>query len=80
MNENKSGCGGVFAIVVVIVLIIAMIGSCSGNSSSTGTKSSGGSSAKHSCYVCGDNASLKYGSHYYCATHYAMVKTVVEAD
>jgi hypothetical protein len=34
----------------------------------------------HECYVCGKDASLKYGSHYYCNTHGAMVKTVVEAD
>lgn len=39
-----------------------------------------GSSSSHECYVCGDSASLKYGSHYYCSTHWAMVKTVAEAD
>ena len=33
----------------------------------------------HTCYVCGDKGDLKYGSHYYCATHWAMVKTVDEA-
>lgn len=33
----------------------------------------------HECYVCGEDAHLKYGSHYYCNTHYAMVKTIVES-
>lgn len=34
----------------------------------------------HTCYVCGKSGNMKYGSHYYCATHWAMVKTVAEAD
>jgi hypothetical protein len=33
----------------------------------------------HECYVCGDDASIKYGSDYYCNTHWAMVKTIDEA-
>ena len=33
----------------------------------------------HSCYVCGESCNLKYGSFYYCSTHWAMVKTVNEA-
>ena len=33
----------------------------------------------HTCYICGDIGELKYGSHYYCATHWAMVKTIDEA-
>ncbi len=34
----------------------------------------------HECYVCGKDAQLKYGSHYYCNTHWAMVKTIDEVS
>lgn len=30
------------------------------------------------CYVCGDDANIKYGEYYYCTNHYTMVKTVYE--
>ena len=42
--------------------------------------SSGGdySSTSHKCYVCGKSGNILYGSHYYCSTHYAYVKTIVD--
>ncbi len=66
-------------------LILAMMFSLTACFSSSRRSSSSSSSSKsskssHSCYVCGKSASLKYGSHYYCKTHWAMVKTVAEAD
>ena len=33
----------------------------------------------HDCYICGEDADLKYGSYYYCDYHWAMVKTMDEA-
>ncbi len=48
------------------------------NSSSGGGDSSYSPPANHECYVCGDSGNIKYGSHYYCPTHYAYVKTVVD--
>ena len=36
------------------------------------------SQPSHDCYVCGEDGNIFYGSHYYCPTHYAWVKTVVE--
>lgn len=78
-NKGNAGCGIAVIVVIVLVILAALLGSCddsSSKSSSSGSSSYGGSS--HSCYVCGEPASHKYGSHYYCTTHYAMVKTVVE--
>ena len=43
-----------------------------------GNKSTSSEQESHTCYVCGKTGNHKYGSYYYCATHYAMVKTVTE--
>ena len=63
----------VIALLLVVVLSFSLC-ACGG-----GNRSSRSSGSSHSCYVCGKSASHKYGSHYYCATHWAMVKTVDEA-
>ena len=69
---------GMFACVVVLgIALLLTMPKDSGRSSSG---SSSGSSGSHTCYVCGKSGNLKYGSHYYCKTHWAMVKTVDEAD
>ena len=47
---------------------------------SYGKENSSGDSTSHTCYVCGEEGNMKYGSFYYCPTHWAYVKTVVEAD
>ena len=69
----------IIALLLVIVLVVALA-ACGSSSSRKSYSSSSSSSSKHSCYVCGKSGSIKYGSHYYCSTHYAMVKTVVDAD
>lgn len=48
MNEQKSGSGNVWAIIIAIILIIAVIGSCS---SGGGSSSSSSKTAK--CQSCG---------------------------
>lgn len=68
--------------ILALVLAVTLFTGCFGGSSSSrysGSSYSGSSYSSHDCYVCGKSASKKYGSHYYCNTHYAMVKTVVEA-
>lgn len=88
---NKDALIGTIVVLVFLALMVMLVGSCtgacdcSGSGSSSGYSSySGGSSSnsasRHSCYVCGESAYTQYGSYYYCKTHYAMVKTVVEAD
>jgi hypothetical protein len=68
------------ALVLVLVLAVTLLTGCFSSRSRYNYSSSGsGYSSSHDCYVCGKSASKKYGSHYYCTTHYAMVKTVVEA-
>lgn len=62
--------------LLLVALVLFSFAACGSSSSYSSSKSS---STKRSCYVCGKSASKKYGSHYYCSTHYAMVKTVVEA-
>ena len=48
-------------------------------SGSSGSSSGGyHSSSNHKCYVCGEDGNILYGSHYYCSTHYAYVKTIVD--
>ncbi len=69
-------------VIVSLVLLFVAIGFSGGKNSnqSSSNKDYGGHSTKqHSCYVCGKTGNLKYGSHYYCSTHWAMVKTVTEA-
>lgn len=70
---------GMFILVVVLgIALFVMLPKDSGSSS--GSSSSGGSGSQgHTCYVCGESGNMKYGSHYYCKTHWAMVKTVDEA-
>ena len=67
------------ALVILTIVAGVMFGD-SGDFSPSGGSSSKGSSKGHTCYVCGDAGNMKYGSHYYCPTHWAMVKTVAEAD
>ncbi len=62
---------GCIAITVILCIVIVSV--------ITGTVGSSGGDY-HDCYVCGESGNIKYGSHYYCPTHYAYVKTVVEAE
>lgn len=77
---------GIIAIIALSVVLIFMIAELVSNpyeppeySYSTSYKPSSGSSTSRKCYICNESgASHKYGSYYYCAYCYAMVKTVHE--
>ncbi len=47
---------------------------------STPSKKDNDYNVSRECYICGKTATKKYGSLYYCARHWAMVKTGTEAD
>ena len=66
-------------IIVTGIVVFTFDKEESGNSKNPGS-SSGSKGESHICYICGESGNMKYGSHYYCATHWAMVKTVAEAD
>ena len=74
-------------IIVVLLIVLAMFAPASvmgiqkSNESATLPTKPSTSVSTRECYVCGEKgASHKYGSHYYCAYCYAMVKTVHEAQ
>lgn len=71
----------IICVLLIVTLVTALV-ACGGSSrrSSSSYSSSSSKTTSHKCYVCGETASRKYGSHYYCNYCYAMVKTVVEAD
>jgi|GEM_PF-2068340 len=80
----------VMIIIVSLIVMIVSISSCVASMNSTSDNYSynydsnygssyGGSSGGHTCYVCGDSGNIKYGSHYYCSTHYAYTKTIVDS-
>ena len=79
-NDSPKGCLIVVGGIIILSLICWGIGSLFGASDNVGKSTNNQTQQSHECYVCGDNARLKYGSHYYCNTHWAMVKTMDEAD
>ena len=95
MSKSKGGIqmkGYVIGIIVAIIIFIICVASCSSGGSSSSNYSSSNSSYSsstssskssssggHKCYVCGESGNIKYGSHYYCSTHYAMTKTIVDS-
>ena len=80
-EDSPKGCLMFIGIILVLSLIFSGIASCFGGSDDDDYPTYNNQTEQsHECYVCGDDASLKYGSHYYCNTHWAMVKTVAEAD
>ena len=64
--------------VLVVVWVSGMKTPAPSESSYSGGDSSNYQTVEHECYVCGESGNIKYGNHYYCSTHYAYVKTVVE--
>lgn len=66
-------------VIVTGIVVFTFDKKESGSHKNAGYNSSSRSES-HTCYVCGDSGNMKYGSHYYCATHWAMVKTVSESD
>lgn len=76
--ENNKTRKTAITIIVVIALAVFFIVTIVTSGGSSNSSSSSKSSQK--CYVCGKSGSIRYGSHYYCGTHYAMVKTVVDAN
>ena len=72
----------VFFLIGIIGISVGIYASSNKNDASYNdtTTHNNQTQQSHECYVCGDEASLKYGSHYYCNTHWAMVKTIDEAD
>ena len=77
MKNLLIGLAIALVIVTGVVIFTAPEKDSGGNHS--GSNHSGNRTESHECYVCGEKGNLKYGSFYYCATHYAMVKTVTEA-
>ena len=79
ISRSSANIGCAIGIVILIVLGIIIYSIATFEPARTPTYNTQ-TQQSHECYVCGDNASLKYGSHYYCNTHWAMVKTMNEAD
>ncbi len=80
-KDRAFGLVSLITFVVSLVMFITFVSSSSENNYYDDTPTySRKPQITHECYVCGDDATLKYGSHYYCNTHWAMVKTVTEAD
>ena len=80
-NASPKGClifiGGILALSLIFWGIGSLFG---GNDNANKASKTNNTQKSHECYVCGDDANLKYGSHYYCNTHWAMVKTIDEAE
>lgn len=72
----------VIAIALAVLFVIMFITSDEGYTESYDHDYGSSSSNNYrSCYVCGEYTEcLKYGSYYYCPTHWAYVKTVYEAQ
>lgn len=78
---SKSGVGiGCISIIIILIVLGIIIYSITTFGPARTPSSNNQTHQNHECYVCGNEASLKYGSHYYCDTHWAMVKTIDEAD
>ena len=71
---------GLLIIAAIVLVVYFCAGLATGQLGSGGSSSGSGSSSSqsHQCYVCGKSGNIKYGSYYYCPTHYAYVKVTVE--
>ena len=70
----------IYGLLICLVIVTSLIALTFEEDKTSNSKSSNVKRESHTCYVCGESGNMKYGSYYYCATHWAMVKTVAEAD
>lgn len=81
MKENNSATSSIFISIGAVILGLLMFTQCGygGTSSSSYSSSSSSYTSSHKCYICGEPASKKYGSYYYCPSCYSTMKSIADS-